>query len=151
MTIEVGSSLFEDLTYFGLCLTLLIFGIAVVYGLFNHSAKKKGSPPPPIATPAAITIEAEMAGADLRIENRTCHSECSASRASLTSELAPASPATDHIALFERDGNRFAYNTKVSHCRFTCGRKRDPPRVLRRCYRCADVCQYLPTIYADKE
>ena len=40
MTIEVGSTLFEDLNYLLMYLMLLLFGIAVVYGLFSGARRR---------------------------------------------------------------------------------------------------------------
>ena len=40
MTIEVGSTLFEDLNCLLMHLTLLLIGIALVYGLLKRSASK---------------------------------------------------------------------------------------------------------------
>ena len=66
VTIEVGSSLFEDLTYVLLYLMLLLFGIAVVYGLFKRSAPQVDPPPPAPAVPAMNVNEIEQVRGDPR-------------------------------------------------------------------------------------
>ena len=66
VTIEVGSSFFEDLIYVLLCLMPLLFGIVVVSGLFKRSAPQEDPPPPATATLTVTMIETEQVRGDPR-------------------------------------------------------------------------------------
>ena len=60
MTIEVGSTLFEDLNYLLMYLMILLFGIAIVYGWFKRTTQQVDPLPPAPAVPTMNGIEAEQ-------------------------------------------------------------------------------------------
>jgi hypothetical protein len=68
MTIEVGSTLFEDLNYLLMYLTILLFGIAIVYGWFKRTPQQVDPLPPAPAVSTMNEIEAEQVRGDLRRE-----------------------------------------------------------------------------------
>ena len=123
MTIEVGSTLFEDLNYFLMCLMLLLFGIAVVYGLFKRSAPQVDPPPPAPAVPTMNVNETEQVRGDPR-------------------RNAPLDPTA-------ADAIRYSYSKNMFHCREDCSRKQYMPKMLLHCPRCVETSEYRRTIFAD--
>ena len=160
VTIEVGSSLFEDLTYVLLYLMLLLFGIVVIYGLFKRSAPQVDPPPPATATPTVTMIETEQVRGDPHRETRADPPARPAPGATMIPDDPPHYPpeweaswreggTAERIARMEGDANRFAYNRKIRHCKIECSRKRDPPRLFLRCTRCVESWQYRRALHMD--